>query len=939
MKQILVLFLLPSLAVPQICGDRPRTEIGQRFQVALPFRSSDRFVRIERAKSRYLQARIQVEKSVGCEWRITVRDGDGRPIQVLGNNDFKNSSSRWTTRVYSSVAYFQYDGCPAGEQPQASVREYVAMPEKTEHPYYSLQIDGQPQFKDLYSDSLPMDLKELGDSVAFLTISWERETWACSGVMLTPELLLTNWHCGGPPEMKDEFLWNDQVVKETQIDFSWDGDSISWDYSPIKLLAKSKDLDYALLQIESRNASGQALPATISRSPLKDGQEITIIHHPAGAAKQISSQCNIDRHSYQGWQQANKNTEFTHLCDTESGSSGAPVFDSNGFLLGLHHLGFDRKTDCSATDKRNKAVAITEILSDISANPDPEIHKFLEKLSFAPVAQRSPSVSVSGFSVHTERVAFPGALAKPCTESPGSDVCPPARKVSPNILEVTPVPAKGALIPTTISPNEAFEQAYQLRGLYNADRVEPNFEYVPLSQTTALGASCPSGNGDWAHQYVRLSQGWKFLQSEGIADGKEGDGIVIAHLDTGYTKHPEIYDDDEEKSPVLYKHGYNYVEENDSPIDPFSQFVLFPNPGHGTKSGSVIASPKGKQGTAGGPDQFVDGVAPAAHLVPARVHKSVVNVFPFALSRAIWDAVEDRARIKLESQVISIAMGGPPTWGLWKSVRQAQKKGVIVVAASGNDIGFVVWPARFKEVISATALNASCALWAGASKGKVDITAPGEIITHAVTDEKGNFGYATGCGTTYATSHTSGAAALWLQHLGKTQPEALKQLKDTGRLTDAFRSVLAKSAWLPNQPPQGITCSSTIWNSSQSGPGILNVESLLKVNLPSLPSALTPIGEEPDVPLFQSLTPSLSNSEARENYAQLLGVTDTRVSDYFFLEAEIMFHYTNNDEFRRALDVFVASPDTVTSLAARSALTAISSVTLRNAILQAHSEK
>jgi subtilisin family serine protease/V8-like Glu-specific endopeptidase len=937
-KQLIFLLLLPGLAFPQTCNDTPRTEIGQRFQVALPFRSADRFIRIQRPGTRYLQARIQLEKPVDCRWRITLRDTDGHSVQVLENSDFKNSPSRWTSRVYSSTLYFQFDDCPNGEQPQVSVREYIAMPEKAEHPYYSLQIDNQEQFKDLYSDAVPMDVKKLGDAVAFLTISWDRETWACSGVMLTPELLLTNWHCGGPPEMNGDFFWNEQILKEMQIDFSWDGDTISWDYTPLKLMAKNKELDYALIQIESSSVIGRALPAVISRSPLQDGADIKIIHHPAGRIKQISSQCTLERHVYPGWQQANKNTEFTHLCDTESGSSGAPVFDSNGFLIGLHHLGFDRKKDCSAIDRKNKAVAINEILSDIAASANPELRKLLANITFAPVTQTASLARVSGFSVHTERKAFAAALSVPCTESTGSDSCPPARKVATTILEVTPAQATAALTTTSVLPSEAFERAYQLRGLYNSDRVEPNFEYTPPAQAAAMAAQCPAGSVTWAHEYIRLGQAWKFLQGEDIADGREGDGIVIAHLDTGYTKHPEIYNDDEDKSPVLYKHGYNYVEDNDSPVDPFSQFTLLPNPGHGTKSGSVIASPKGKQGSAGRPAEFVDGVAPAARLIPVRVHKSVVNIFPFALSRAIWDAVDDRTKIKSDSQIISIAMGGPPTWGLWKAVRHAQAKGVIVVAAAGNNVGFVVWPARFKEVISATALNANCALWSGASKGKVDITAPGEVIEHAVTDEKGNFSYGTGCGTTYATGHTSGAAALWLQHLSKTQPDMLKQLKDSGQLTDVFRNALAQSAWLPSQAPSGITCTTTLWDKSKSGPGILNTEALLKVHLPPLVSALVSTGVEPDLPLFQSLVPSLSNSETIKLYVDLLGIPENKASEYFFLESEIMFHYTNNDDLRHAVDTYLSRPDTVTAASARSALISVSSPTLRKLILGPQSE-
>ena len=64
---------------------------------------------------------------------------------------------------------------------------------------------------------------------------------------------------------------------------------------------------------------------------------------------------------YPGWLTADKLTEITYNCDTEGGSSGAPVF-GKGAVVALHHLGFTFGTNCES-DKLNKGIKIGEIVS------------------------------------------------------------------------------------------------------------------------------------------------------------------------------------------------------------------------------------------------------------------------------------------------------------------------------------------------------------------------------------------------------------------------------------------------------------------------------------------------------------------------------------------------------------------------------------------------
>ncbi len=55
---------------------------------------------------------------------------------------------------------------------------------------------------------------------------------------------------------------------------------------------------------------------------------------------------------------------FTHSCDTAGGSSGAPIFDQDHRLIGMHHMGYMLNDD-GTCDGENKAIWLKEIFSFI----------------------------------------------------------------------------------------------------------------------------------------------------------------------------------------------------------------------------------------------------------------------------------------------------------------------------------------------------------------------------------------------------------------------------------------------------------------------------------------------------------------------------------------------------------------------------------------------
>jgi hypothetical protein len=190
--------------------------------------------------------------------------------------------------------------------------------------------------------------------------------------MIAPDLFLTNWHCGGRAATPSARYFDSEVRANAVVDLGWDDGPVRRQYNVIAVVRANKDLDYAILRVAptlgSGAAVGPATPVEVSFTPPSTQDQVFVVHHARCMTKRVSAGCSV-RGTASPWTKPGAPpTEFAHDCDTEPGASGAPVFNSSGQMVALHHLGFNAGNACVARDGLNKAIQLSAIAGDIHDN-------------------------------------------------------------------------------------------------------------------------------------------------------------------------------------------------------------------------------------------------------------------------------------------------------------------------------------------------------------------------------------------------------------------------------------------------------------------------------------------------------------------------------------------------------------------------------------------
>ncbi|MFO0816527.1 MAG: S8 family serine peptidase [Pirellulales bacterium] len=287
---------------------------------------------------------------------------------------------------------------------------------------------------------------------------------------------------------------------------------------------------------------------------------------------------------------------------------------------------------------------------------------------------------------------------------------------------------------------------------------------TPLADVAYYG-----GSGEWNVNAINAPESW--------AAGYDGDGVVVAVIDTGVTwNHPDLSTqiwvnmdevagngiDDDRNGYVDDIRGWDFVGRDADPSD---------GNGHGTHVAGIIAADADGQGAT--------GVAPGAKIMPVRVLGNDGSGSDANVAAGIRYAANNGA------DIINLSLGGAYSNSILSAIQYAQQRNVLVVVAAGNESASTPsYPARYSatlaNVISVGAHSSSNSLASFSNRvgtsNAVQVDAPGVNIVSSMPNGR----TASMSGTSMAAPHVAGLAALALSANSNLSASQLRSIIVSG---------------------------------------------------------------------------------------------------------------------------------------------------------------
>jgi len=259
-----------------------------------------------------------------------------------------------------------------------------------------------------------------------------------------------------------------------------------------------------------------------------------------------------------------------------------------------------------------------------------------------------------------------------------------------------------------------------------------------------------SAGGD---PYAWMNYGAEQTGAQRLHPVTDGSGVTVAVIDTGVdAAHPELA---------------SRLAEN---ID-VSGFGMSPDR-HGTAIAGIIAAESGN-----GIGSY--GVAPGTRILAIKACEPETAA---AVASRCWSSTLAKAldhALQSDAAIINMSLGGPEDALISMLLDKAAESGVLVLAAAGNDGPNAPppFPASHPTVMAVTAVDSDDRLYSGAVRGEfVEVAAPGVEIA---VPTPGEIYPAQLTGTSMATAHVAGAAALLFSAAPEATANAVRQSLQT----------------------------------------------------------------------------------------------------------------------------------------------------------------
>lgn len=307
-------------------------------------------------------------------------------------------------------------------------------------------------------------------------------------------------------------------------------------------------------------------------------------------------------------------------------------------------------------------------------------------------------------------------------------------------------------------------------------RALPGARPAPDDPCFAAGADparCGAGTaaGQWPLRQMRLPELWQAL-AEGVLSAPEP--VVVAVLDTGYTRHPDLADNLDAAAGYDFVSARSAAADGDG-IDPDAIDTGDGGARHGTAIAGVIAA-------------LTDNGAGVSGLgwpwgrsritiMPVRVAgQGGATTYDVAQGLRYAAGLENDSGILLATPARIINLGlaapGPPDEVLEEALRAVTAAGAVVVAAAGNQRSAVGVPASSPHTLAVGSVAADGTLADTSNFGpEIDIVAPGgdrsgqiPVLGVGPGAVRSRWIVRPDQGTSIAAAHVSGVLALLAGH-------------------------------------------------------------------------------------------------------------------------------------------------------------------------------